>query len=38
PKGGSYGGMIVSQGTPEFVAKDPNSVTGKYIAKALGLK
>jgi excinuclease ABC subunit A len=38
PKGGSYGGMIVSQGTPEVVAKDPKSVTGKYIAKALGLR
>ena len=35
PEGGKRGGMIVSQGTPEQVAKDPGSVTGPYLAELL---
>ncbi|NCA28340.1 MAG: excinuclease ABC subunit UvrA [Proteobacteria bacterium] len=35
PSGGEKGGYIVAQGTPEAVAKDKNSVTGKYLAKSL---
>ncbi len=35
PEGGGGGGMIVATGTPEQVAKVPESYTGKYLAKAL---
>lgn len=35
PEGGAAGGYIVSQGTPEQVAADPNSITGPYLAEAL---
>ena len=35
PCGGDKGGYIVAQGTPEQVAKDKNSVTGKYLARSL---
>jgi excinuclease ABC subunit A len=35
PCGGEKGGYIVAEGTPEQVAKNPNSVTGKYLAKIL---
>ncbi len=31
PSGGESGGYIVTQGTPEEVAKNPNSITGKYL-------
>ncbi len=31
PEGGDKGGTVVTQGTPEEVAKNPNSYTGKYI-------
>lgn len=31
PGGGSEGGMIVASGTPCEVAKNPNSITGRYI-------
>lgn len=31
PKGGRDGGCIVAEGTPEEVAKNPNSVTGKEL-------
>ena len=31
PKGGSQGGYIVAQGTPEEVATNENSLTGKYL-------
>lgn len=37
PEGGKGGGTIVSQGTPEQVAGDPQSVTGPFLAEALGL-
>ncbi len=35
PCGGDKGGYIVAEGTPEEIAKDKNSVTGKYLAKTL---
>jgi len=35
PGGGSKGGMIVGCGTPEDIAKLPNSMTGKYLKKCL---
>lgn len=35
PYGGEKGGYIVAEGTPEEVAKNKNSVTGKYLAKTL---
>ena len=31
PEGGDCGGTIVAQGTPEEVAKNPKSYTGRYI-------
>lgn len=37
PEGGSGGGNIISVGTPETVASDPNSFTGRYLAPLLGL-
>lgn len=33
PGGGEDGGRIVVAGTPEFVAADPQSVTGQFLAK-----
>ncbi|MEY3561738.1 MAG: excinuclease subunit UvrA [Actinomycetota bacterium] len=35
PEGGSGGGMIVAEGTPEQVAKNPDSHTGKFLAQML---
>ena len=35
PCGGEKGGYIVAEGTPEEVAKNKKSVTGKYLAKIL---
>jgi excinuclease ABC subunit A len=35
PEGGSGGGRIVAEGTPEQVARNPNSHTGCYLAKML---
>jgi excinuclease ABC subunit A len=35
PEGGDEGGTIVALGTPEEVAKNPNSFTGEYIRKTL---
>ncbi|MBQ4585487.1 MAG: excinuclease ABC subunit UvrA [Clostridia bacterium] len=35
PEGGDGGGTIVAKGTPEEVAKNPNSYTGIYVKKAL---
>lgn len=36
PEGGSAGGYIVAQGTPEDVAKEPKSVTGIFLKELLG--
>jgi excinuclease ABC subunit A len=38
PCGGDKGGYIVAEGTPEQVAKNKNSVTGKYLDKILDVK
>ncbi|MBK1710737.1 ATP-binding cassette domain-containing protein [Marichromatium gracile] len=37
PGGGTEGGTIVAEGTPEEVAANRNSVSGKYLAEALGM-
>jgi len=31
PGGGEHGGQVVAQGTPEDIAANPNSVTGKFL-------
>jgi excinuclease ABC subunit A len=36
PEGGLGGGKIVAKGTPEQVANNKNSHTGKYLKKVLG--
>ena len=36
PEGGERGGTVVVTGTPEKVAKTPESYTGKYLAEMLG--
>ena len=35
PGGGNAGGRIIACGTPEQVASDPDSVTGKYLKEVL---
>ena len=35
PEGGAAGGYIISEGTPEQLAKDSNSITGKYLKDIL---
>ena len=35
PEGGSGGGQIVAEGTPEDVAKVKASYTGRYLARLL---
>ena len=35
PEGGDRGGTVVASGTPEEIAKNPDSYTGKYIAPIL---
>ncbi|MBO7644003.1 MAG: excinuclease ABC subunit UvrA, partial [Bacteroidales bacterium] len=35
PEGGRRGGLIVAQGTPEQIAKDPASVTGPFLKEVL---
>ncbi len=37
PEGGHGGGAIVAEGTPEAVAKVPESHTGRFLAPLLGL-
>jgi excinuclease ABC subunit A len=38
PKGGAGGGLIIATGTPEDVAKNPDSFTGHYLAPLLKVK
>ena len=38
PEGGDKGGTVVACGTPEEVAENPNSYTGKYIKMMLDKK
>ena len=35
PEGGEHGGTLVAKGTPEEVANNPKSYTGKYLKKHL---
>jgi excinuclease ABC subunit A len=35
PSGGAGGGRVVATGTPEAVAKNPDSLTGKYLQRYL---
>ena len=35
PEGGKNGGQLVAFGTPEDIAKNKNSVTGKYLKEKL---
>ncbi|NLM09987.1 MAG: excinuclease ABC subunit UvrA [Clostridiaceae bacterium] len=35
PEGGDLGGTVVACGTPEEIAENPNSYTGKYLKKYL---
>jgi excinuclease ABC subunit A len=35
PEGGEAGGHIVAQGTPEAIAENQNSYTGRYLRRAL---
>jgi excinuclease ABC subunit A len=35
PEGGAAGGQIVAAGPPELVAKAPESITGRWLAKVL---
>ena len=35
PEGGEGGGKIIAAGTPEEVANNPHSHTGKYLKKYL---
>ncbi len=35
PEGGEAGGMIVAEGTPEDIAANPNSYTGRYLKEKL---
>jgi excinuclease ABC subunit A len=35
PEGGQAGGKIVAEGTPEEIAANPLSHTGKWLAKVL---
>ena len=38
PGGGSQGGKVIAQGTPEQVATQEDSWTGHYLAESLGLE
>jgi excinuclease ABC subunit A len=31
PEGGDGGGQVVATGTPEEIAADPGSITGRYL-------
>jgi excinuclease ABC subunit A len=35
PEGGAGGGTVVAQGTPEQVARVPESYTGQFLAELL---
>ena len=35
PEGGEKGGTVIAAGTPEKIADNPDSYTGKYIRKML---
>jgi excinuclease ABC subunit A len=35
PEGGSGGGTVLAEGTPEQIAKVPNSYTGQFLKRML---
>jgi excinuclease ABC subunit A len=35
PEGGSRGGTVIAEGTPEEVAANPDSYTGQFLAPIL---
>jgi excinuclease ABC subunit A len=35
PEGGTRGGLVISEGSPEDVARDPQSYTGEYLRRIL---
>jgi len=35
PEGGDKGGQVIAKGTPEDIAMNKNSYTGKYLKRAL---
>ena len=35
PEGGEQGGRIVAEGTPEAIAREPDSFTGQYLTEML---
>ena len=37
PEGGHRGGQIIAQGTPEELARMPQSYTGQFLARTLGI-
>ena len=37
PEGGDGGGQVVATGTPEAVAQCPDSFTGQYLRRVLGI-
>ncbi len=37
PGAGVHGGRVVAQGSPADVAADPESLTGRYLSRALGI-
>jgi excinuclease ABC subunit A len=37
PEGGSGGGLIIAEGTPEAIAATPGSFTGDFLRPVLGL-
>ena len=37
PEGGDGGGQVVATGTPEAVAQCPDSFTGQYLRRVLGM-
>jgi len=38
PEGGHRGGQVIAQGTPEELASMPQSYTGQFLARTLGLE
>ena len=38
PEGGDGGGTVIATGTPEMVAKNPNSYTGQYLKRLKDIK
>ena len=38
PEGGAAGGRVVATGTPEIIAANPDSHTGRWLARVLGPK